>query len=239
MINVGNRMVNNWVYPLKDGYVLIDTGYENGFSRLKSNLAKNNIKLDELRFVLLTHAHDDHAGFLNDLLSELPSLKVIMSDKSLDGLYKGQNSFEGGCTSKLALLFCNVMKLFGKGEHTYPKLKKEFESRCIQITEANKKEIGILLFGRIISTPGHTSDSISLMLSDGSLFCGDAVMNGLPSLNKITIWAENKDEFLESWKTFINLKPKVIYPGHGQPFTYLSLEKNMSHVQKMKLLPLK
>ena len=129
-----------------------------------------------------------------------------MSDKSLDGLYKGQNSFEGGCTSKLALLFCNVMKLFGKGEHTYPKLKNEFESRCIQITEANKKEIGLLLFGQIISTPGHTSDSISIMLSDGSLFCGDAAMNGLPSLNKITIWAENKDEFLESWKTIINLK---------------------------------
>lgn len=239
MINVGDRIVNNWVYPLKDGYVLIDTGYENGFLKLKSNLLKHNIEFDKLRFVFLTHAHDDHAGFLNDLLLNNPALKVVMSHKSLDGLYRGQNSFAGGCTSKLALLFCNIMKVFGKGEHTYPKLKKEFESRCIQITDDNRQEIGLLLSGQIIDTPGHTADSISLMLNDGSLFCGDAAMSGLPSLNKITIWVETKDDFLASWRMLINLKPKVIYPGHGKPFTYLSLVKNISHVQKMKLFHLK
>lgn len=239
MINVGNRIVNNWIYPIEDGYVLIDTGYKNGFSKLKKNLLKQNIEPGRIRYIFLTHAHDDHAGYLNDLLLNNPSLKVVMSNKSLDGLYKGQNSFAGGCTSKLALLFCNIMKLFGKGEHTYPKLKKEFESRCIQITDVNRQEIGLLLSGQIIDTPGHTADSISIMLSDGSLFCGDAAMSGFPSLNKITIWAEDKDEFLASWRTIIAIKPKVIYPAHGQPFTYSSLEANISHVQKMKLLPLK
>lgn len=239
MINAGNRIVNNWIYPLEDGYVLIDTGYENGLTRLKSNLMKYNIKLNELRFIFLTHAHDDHAGYLNDLLSEIPSLKVVMSNRALDGLYRGQNSFAGGCTSKLALLFCTIMKLFGKGEHTYPKLKKEFESRCIQITDTNREEMGSLLCGQIIDTPGHTSDSISLLLGDGSLFCGDAAMSGLPSLNNITIWAESKDDFLASWKTIIASKPKTIYPGHGQPFACSSLVANMSHVEKMKLLLLR
>lgn len=29
--NLGGRIVNNWLYRYADGYVLIDTGYENGY----------------------------------------------------------------------------------------------------------------------------------------------------------------------------------------------------------------
>lgn len=29
MINLGNRIVNNWIYKIPSGFVLIDTGYEN------------------------------------------------------------------------------------------------------------------------------------------------------------------------------------------------------------------
>ncbi len=47
--NAGNRIVNTWLYPVEDGYAMIDTGYENsyvsvvknfgncGFSRKKSD----------------------------------------------------------------------------------------------------------------------------------------------------------------------------------------------------------
>lgn len=92
--------------------------------------------------------------------------------------------------------------------------------------------------GKIIDTPGHTVDSISLLLNDGSLFCGDAAMNGLPSLNRITIWAEDKTAFLKSWETIIALRPKIIYPGHGRPFEYGELITNIDQVKNMKLLPL-
>lgn len=31
---------------------------------------KNNIKSSDIKYVFLTHAHDDHAGFLNEVLEE-------------------------------------------------------------------------------------------------------------------------------------------------------------------------
>ena len=31
--NLGNRVVNNYLIPAEDGYILIDTGYSNGFRR--------------------------------------------------------------------------------------------------------------------------------------------------------------------------------------------------------------
>lgn len=238
MVNAGNRIVNNWIYPIDQGYVLIDTGYENGFERLKKKLKKWNIDFRQIRYIFLTHAHDDHAGYLNEILSECPDTQVVMSSKALEGLCRGQNSFHGGCTGRLALGFCSLMKLAGKGKHLFPKLRQEYQSRCIQVSEQNRAQVELFLQGRIIDTPGHTSDSISLLLGDGALFCGDAAMNGLPSLHRITIWAEEKTAFLKSWETIIALRPKMIYPGHGKPFEYDELIANMDRAKSVKLLPL-
>ena len=41
--NLGNRAVNNWLIPGNDGYILIDTGYENGFRRFQRKLKKAGI----------------------------------------------------------------------------------------------------------------------------------------------------------------------------------------------------
>ncbi len=238
MVNAGSRIVNNWIYPIDKGYVLIDTGYENGFAHLKKKLAKINIDLQQIRYVFLTHAHDDHAGYLNEILSECPDAQIVMSSRALEGLSRGQNSFYGGCTTKFALFFCALMKLAGKGKHLFPKLKQEYQCRCIQVGDQNRGQVELLLDGKIIDTPGHTVDSISLLLNDGSLFCGDAAMNGLPSLHRITIWVEDKTAFLQSWEKIIALKPKIIYPGHGKPFEYGELKANINRAKNMKLLPL-
>ena len=130
------------------------------------------------------------------------------------------------------------MKLAGKGRHLFPELRQEYQCRCIQVNEQNRTQVEFLLQGKIIDTPGHTVDSMSLFLSDGSLFCGDAAMNGLPSLHRITIWAEDKTAFLKSWETIIALRPKIIYPGHGKPFKYGDLTANINRAKNMKLLPL-
>ncbi len=238
MLNAGSRIVNNWIYPIDKGYVLIDTGYENGFAHLKKQLARMQIAPQQIRYIFLTHAHDDHAGYLNEILSECPDVQIVMSDKALERLYRGQNSFDGGCTTRIALFFCFLMKLVGKGRHLFPPIKQEYQCRCIQVTEQNRKQMELLLQGKIIDTPGHTVDSVSLLRNDGSLFCGDAAMNGLPSLHRITIWAEEKTAFLKSWETIIALRPNRIYPGHGKPFGYIDLKINLRRAKNMKLLPI-
>lgn len=238
MVNAGGRIVNNWIYPIDQGYVLIDTGYENGLERLKKKLAKLNTDFRQILYIFLTHAHDDHAGYLNEMLSECPGTQIVMSSRALEGLCRGQNSFLGGCASQLALGFYSLIKLAGKGKHLFPKLRQEYQCRCVQVSEQNRRQVEFLLQGKIIDTPGHTVDSISLLLSDGSLFCGDAAMNGLPSLHRITIWAEDKTAFLKSWEAIIALRPKTIYPGHGKPFKYGELIANINRAKDMKLLSL-
>lgn len=103
MFNAGNRIINTWLYPIQDGFVLIDTGYENGFKHFKKRISKFNIKIKDIRYIFLTHAHDDHVGFLNQILDESPNTKIVMHDKALEILYKGQNSFIGGCKQPYCL----------------------------------------------------------------------------------------------------------------------------------------
>lgn len=188
--------------------------------------------------MFLTHAHDDHAGFLNELLTDIPNLTVIADEKALNVLRKGQNPFTGGCTGRLALTFCKFMGLLGKGKHLFPPLEKEYENKLFLISDENIHDLDEVLGGKIIRTPGHTADSMSLLLNDGTLFCGDAAMNGFPSVNNVTIWAKNMQDFACSWEKIIALKPKKIYPGHGKPFLVSALQKNLAKLHKVKLYPL-
>ena len=235
----GNIIVNNYICEIDNGYVMIDTGYDNYLKKVVKRMQKQNIKPEEIKYIFLTHAHDDHAGFLNEFMTKYQDVKVICSDKSLEVLRKGQNPFEGGCSSRLALIFCNIMKVFGRGKHLFPKLEKENENRIIEVTNLNKNELEEILKGKIIDTPGHTKDSISLLHNSGYLFCGDSAMNGFPSINRITIWIENKNEFIKSWKKIIELKPNKICPAHGNMFDYQDLEINIKNLEKVKLYELK
>ncbi len=231
--NVGNRIMNTYLYPIRNGFVMIDTGYEKSYSKVLKRLEKQGVLPDSIKYIFLTHAHDDHAGFLNEMLNDFSDLKVIANEKAVPVLLKGQNSFIGGCSSIRSFLFCRFMAVFGKSKHLFPKLDKNNIDRIITVSEENSHEIEKLLDGRILFTPGHTTDSISL-IKDDIIFCGDSSMNGFPSKKRITVWVENKTEFKNSWNKIIVSGAKNIYPAHGQPFDIKELKNNIHFTDNIK-----
>ena len=236
--NAGNRIMNTYVCQTSAGYVMVDTGYERSLANVEKKLNKKGVALSDIKYVFLTHAHDDHAGFLNELLGKNANLKVIMSDKSIPTLKRGQNSFDGGCSTAFAWIFCKLMGLVGKSEHRFPPIEDRYNDRFIEITDENKSELEALLEGEILFTPGHTSDSISLKFGD-IIFCGDAAMNGLPSCKRLIIWIENVADFEKSWELLISTNAETIYPAHGKPFSKRDLRKYKSEISKIKLRKLK
>lgn len=236
--NAGNRVMNTYIYRALQGYIMIDTGYEHSLKRVEKRANKQGISLSEIRYVFLTHAHDDHAGFLNELLSKYPDLKVVIHHQAIPVLLRGQNSFSGGCSSLLALAFCRLMGLIGKGKHLFPAVDRQYIDRLIEITPQNQANIENILHGKILFTPGHTADSISLKMGN-KIFCGDAAMNGIPSLKRVTIWIENKKAFQNSWKLLIDEKADWIFPAHGKPFRREELQKYITCISKIRLCRLK
>lgn len=81
--------------------------------------------------------------------------------------------------------------------------------------------------GKILYTPGHTRDSISVILSDGRAFVGDAAMNflRLTGVGRHPIYVEDINMVYASWKRLIEQGAKVIYPAHGRPFSARELAR--------------
>ena len=236
--NAGNRIMNTWLYPIEDGWVMIDTGYENSYASVLKKLQKMRINPKEVRYLFLTHAHDDHAGFLEEWMTKHPHTQVIAHEKSIEGLRKGQNRFVGGCSTLGAFLCCQLMALLGNSEHRYPRLSEEHLAEIITLNAENLAQMEYNLQGKILFTPGHTEDSISLLV-DGNLFCGDAAMNGIPSSHKITIWVEDKAAFKKSWDAMLASGAKKICPAHGSPFCPCELRKNKKFIAGLHLRSLK
>lgn len=235
--NAGNRIVNTYVYRVPTGYVMIDTGYEYSLKNVEKKLSRRGISIAEIKYVFLTHAHDDHAGFLNELLSKNSEIKVIVSDRAMPVLLKGQNSFVGGCSGLTSLLFCKFMGLVGKGKHLFPPIERQNIDRFIKVSPSDSAYAENLLQGKILFTPGHTSDSISLKIGN-VVFCGDAAMNGIPSIRRAAIWIEDKNAFQDSWNTLIDEKADWIYPAHGKPFRQDDLKKYINHIRRIRLYKL-
>ncbi len=82
----------------------------------------------------------------------------------------------------------------------------------------NLEEIGV--DGTIIYTPGHTVDSISVIMSNGNAFVGDVSMNFLNfcGIHYRPIWLYDPDLVFESWQKIIICGAQTIYPAHGKSF---------------------
>jgi glyoxylase-like metal-dependent hydrolase (beta-lactamase superfamily II) len=85
------------------------------------------------------------------------------------------------------------------------------------------------LNGRIIETPGHSLDSISVVFDDGDCFVGDAAAN-LPQFlgtKYCVILIEDLEAYYTSWRKLISEGARQVFPAHGKPFPAEKLEQNI------------
>ena len=64
---IGNYFLRQYLLETPLGWIALDSGYAGGFTAYKKRLSKLT-PLSGIQFVLLTHAHNDHTGFLGELL---------------------------------------------------------------------------------------------------------------------------------------------------------------------------
>ena len=75
----GSRTLVEW----KDGrFFLVDCGMEQGENEFE--MAEMPVAASAIEYVFLTHAHDDHAGFLNEVLS-VTDAPIILHPQSRRG----------------------------------------------------------------------------------------------------------------------------------------------------------
>jgi len=185
--------------------ILVDTGVRGHFQRFKILLKKHNLKPDDIKLIVLTHIHNDHTGNLHDLV-KYTGAKVLVHRNEYENLKNGFTPIPKGTSLKTKI----IAEI---GRIMYPKhiSPKPFNADIINEDEFDLRTFGIV--GKIISTPGHTKGSQSILI-ENKLIAGDTFIN----LKNGTIFPHFAIEpkiLLKTWQYLFDLGIEDIYPGHG------------------------
>jgi glyoxylase-like metal-dependent hydrolase (beta-lactamase superfamily II) len=193
--------VNAWLLREDDGLTLIDTTMKGAGQKILA--AADGLGAPIVR-VVLTHAHGDHIGALDELAAALPDAEVIISARDARLLHKDMSLDPGEPERKLSGSY--------PGAKTVPTR-----------TVGHGDRIGAL---EVIATPGHTPGHIALLDSrDRTLYCGDVYssLGGVASSAKanprfplVRMGTWNPEIDLESARVLRALDPARLAPGHGK-----------------------
>jgi glyoxylase-like metal-dependent hydrolase (beta-lactamase superfamily II) len=252
MIKIALKVTNCYLFDTGSGYLQIDTGYEKDRALYLAQLKKNNITFKDISYILLTHAHDDHAGLIPYVVSENPGVHIIAHEKSKEILAQGCNDTSvPGFNPSLIInfLFKLMYKLDKTWTLTFPKYKMRDTDIIVNdasgVNEDILKNIGIK-DGVIVSTPGHCKGHISVVIGKNKVIAGDAVSNMLTWAGSeyVPLYFEDIGQIYRDWgKLLDNSNDGVIfYPGHGLEISGEKLKSkimalNLKEFPRQRLMP--
>jgi glyoxylase-like metal-dependent hydrolase (beta-lactamase superfamily II) len=179
------RNVGCYLVETADGPALFDCGPTTCLPALKSGLAERGLELREIRNLLLSHIHLDHAGATGALVREHPALKVYVSAVGAPHLIDPSR------------LETSARRLYGD---TFDALWGELipvPAENIQI--AGDNVVGLECF----PSTGHASHHISMLHDDGTLYAGDSVGVRIAPGSFVLAPTPPPDIDLEAWEESI------------------------------------
>ena len=196
------------------GVVIVDAGWRGFAGRILRAVRRLGYQPGDVRLILLTHVHADHAGSAAELRRRTGApIAAHRADAgyALEGRH-GIPTGRGwaGISSKW---LADRIDLGLRYEPFTPDIWLE-EGQSLG-------DFG--LEGYLVHTPGHTRGSVTLALEDGVTMIGDALIN-LFKIGYPMYW-EEPERARESGRRIQSLKPRVLYSGHGRAFSGEELDR--------------
>jgi endoribonuclease LACTB2 len=185
IVNVGYKSTNYYLIGPDQARLMVDIGWPGTLPQMLNQLKRQGVALSEVKYLLATHYHMDHAGLAQDLKDQGAQLIVI--------------------ETQLAAIPLMARHMKPVDHYHEIDLRGNLDL-AVDKTRAFLERIGIA--GEILSTPGHSDDSVTLVLDEGQAFTGD-----LPTPMFAT--EETQVKVKRSWDLLRAHHVKTIYPAHG------------------------
>lgn len=211
---------NCYLIKGRDGFLLIDCGGPGDINVFRKKLVHLGLEISRIKCLVLTHHHNDHCGLLPFLTAANPGLCVAASERCWQYLEGGRNFRPPGERyANKTLAF--IMRLY-LGMQKDPESFAPFCPRPgdIIVRDDNNEVLSSLGFpGNIMLTPGHTADSLSIIMED-TAFVGDAARNFLNFAGRphYPVIYCNETSCRESREKIIGQGVRLVCPAHGRPF---------------------
>lgn len=190
VVNVGYRSTNFWVVSAGQNRLLVDLGWPGRAAALFANLDRMGVPLKELRFGLATHYHIDHAGAAQDLKNRGVPLLVMQEQ----------------------VRAIPLMRQWTKASDSYTDISTH-DNVVISCPESRALLASLGIEGEVLHTPGHSDDSVTLVLDIGCAFTGDLTRESM-------VATEDPAVVARSWQLLRDRNVTTIYPGHGAPYYF-------------------
>lgn len=169
-----------------NGNLLVDTDYAGTLSAFYEALKQHGIRIREIEYVMATHYHPDHMGLISELMKQ--GVKLLVVDVQKDFLHYSD---------------C----IFARDGISYSPIDEK-SATVISCEESRDLLSCMGIHGRIVHTPSHSEDSISLVLDDGNCFVGD-----LEPIEYLKAYEENTS-LKRDWDHILYFYPKRIFYAH-------------------------
>ncbi|MEP7359729.1 MAG: MBL fold metallo-hydrolase [Anaerolineales bacterium] len=188
LITITHRSTHAYLIDCRGGKLLVDPGWPDTLPILKGALKRYQVEPAAIRYVFATHMHPDHAGLAQEVKQACGS-RLLIHRRQIPFLDALRQSFEkkGGLVPIVVDRTDLIVESPGR---------------------AALESIGVS--GVLIETPGHSDDSISLVLDDGAAFVGDLTWPDRAG-------PDNVEALSKSWRALLASGARTIYPGHGGP----------------------
>ena len=175
------RVIGVYLVETIEGPALFDCGPSTCVDELKRGLAQRGLALSDIRNLLLSHIHLDHAGAAGTLVREHPGLRVHVSEIGAPHLVDPSR------------LEQSARRLYGE---TFDPLWGELAP----VPKENVHVVGerVLDFDAF-PTPGHASHHVSYLAADGTLYAGDAAGVRIQPGHHVLPVSPPPDIDLEAW----------------------------------------
>jgi glyoxylase-like metal-dependent hydrolase (beta-lactamase superfamily II) len=150
------RTVGAYLLETDDGPALFDCGPSTCIDALKAGFAERGLELTDVRHLLLSHIHLDHAGAAGTLVREHPALQVHVSQIGAPHVV-------------------DPSRLEASARRLYGDAFDELWGELAPVPEDNVRIVGNRVLGlECFPSPGHASHHVCYLHADGTLYAGDA-----------------------------------------------------------------
>lgn len=167
--------------------LLVDTGWAGSMPRLSQALTPYGMAPSDIRCLLVTHFHPDHMGTASDL--QALGCTLLVPSVQLPHLHDADR------------VFANERRR----RSFHPVDAGRILSFRLEDARQTLASFGIP--GTIVSVPGHSPDSVALVLDSGDAFAGD-----LPPLSLASLYGEQA--ICDSWKALQAAGARCVHFAH-------------------------
>ncbi|MBI4498396.1 MAG: MBL fold metallo-hydrolase [Chloroflexi bacterium] len=214
---VPNVVGSNAVLLEGEALALVDTGIAGNGDTIVNYIELIGRKPSELKWVILSHYHQDHSGSAAEL-HERTGAQVVAHHAETERVPGGKLWLRKGneADSNQPPAWYRWWR-GGGARRSHPVIPETEVHQAVEEGEV----LPVLGGLRIMHTPGHTPGSICVVLeAPRVLFVGDSVLNNIDRLSRPLMWDRSRrDELDQSLRRLREVEVDTCLFGHGPPLT--------------------